>query len=179
MAKLRAKGHEIETMEIKDSFNRRAVQFQNRIITALRKIGIKSEAVDVPLEGLAGKKAKAGATWFGSGHRMYYSINTQPKFVDNLQVISKVIEAEVGLVLSEEKTMQEFIDEFKEDEDIDAKRKEAREFLGLTHDADDIELINKRYKDMAKEYHPDTEGGSVEKFKKLNSAHKILKRELT
>ena len=34
-------------------------------------------------------------------------------------------------------------------------------------------------KEMAKTLHPDTPTGDVEKFKKLNHAHKILKRELS
>jgi len=179
MVKLKIKGHEIEVEMAKNSFNRRAVQLQNRIITTLQKIGVKRDCVDIELESMAGRKAKAGATWYGHGYRMHYSNNSQAKFVDNLAVVCKIIEVEVNRVLTEEKTLHEFIEEFKEDSDIDDKRKEAREFFGLEHDAKDIEIINKKYKELAKELHPDTPTGSTEKFKELNAAHKILKRELT
>jgi thioredoxin reductase (NADPH) len=40
-----------------------------------------------------------------------------------------------------------------------------------------IEVINKSYKLLAKQAHPDL-GGDLEKFKEINNAHKMLKREL-
>ncbi len=179
MVKLKIKGHEIEIGLALNSFNRRAVQLQNRIISNLQKIGIKKDYIDIELEKMAGRKAKASATWFGHSHRMHYANNSQDKFVDNLAVVCKIIEVEVGRVLSEEKTLQEFIEEFREEEDIEEQRKGAREFFGLEHSHKDIETINKKYKDLAKEHHPDKPTGSIEKFKELNKAHKILKRELT
>ena len=42
----------------------------------------------------------------------------------------------------------------------------------------DMGLINKKYKVLAKEHHPDMPMGSTEKFKEINNAHKTLKREL-
>ncbi len=93
-------------------------------------------------------------------------------------IVLKVIEAETSLVISEKKTRNEFIEEFREETDINEKRTKAREFLGVEPDSADLEHINKRYKEMAKELHPDKPTGDTEKFKKLNSAHKILKREL-
>ena len=53
MVKLRIKGHEIEVELAKDSFNRRAVQLQNRIIASLQKIGVKRDYVDIELESMA------------------------------------------------------------------------------------------------------------------------------
>ena len=166
-------------MVVTAAFNRKALQFKNNIITLLRHIGVNDYDVEVPVESLAIKKAKASATWYFSGHKMYYSHNLQKTFVDNLYVVLKVIEMEANLVLSEKKTLDEFIAEFKEDADVVAKRKLAREFLGLSHDVNDMEVINKKYKDMAKELHPDTPTGNTEKFKQLNDAHKTLKRELS
>ena len=60
----------------------------------------------------------------------------------------------------------------------DEDRAKARETLGIEKDALDMEAINKKYKEMARQAHPDMEGGCVEKFKEINNAHKILKREL-
>ncbi|VVB59882.1 Chaperone protein DnaJ [uncultured archaeon] len=176
---VKVKGHELGNVVIKDAFNRRALQFKNNIITVLKRIGVNEYDIDVDIENMAIKKAKASATWYQAGHRMHYSHNLQNKFVDNLNVVFKVIQIEVNQVLSEKKTLEEFIAEFKEDSDVEEKRKEAREFLGIGPDVTDIELINKKYKDMARELHPDMPNGDTEKFKQLNNAHKILKRELS
>ncbi|MCZ7385311.1 MAG: J domain-containing protein [Candidatus Methanoperedens sp.] len=152
---------------------------KNNIVMLLRSIGVNENDIDVPVENVAIKKAKASATWYYCGHRMYYSHNMQSKFVDNLHVLFKVIEIESNLVLSEKKTFDDFISEFREDSDIDDKRKEARKFFGVAPESNDLEIISKKYKTMAKELHPDMPTGDTEKFKQLNIAHKILKRELT
>ncbi|WP_445474547.1 J domain-containing protein [Methanococcoides methylutens] len=176
---VKIKGHEIDTIIVKAAGNRRAMQFKNNIVTVLRRIGVNENDIDIPLERVAMKKAKASATWYISDHRMHYSHNLQSKYVENLHVLSRVIEIEVDRVLSEEKTLSDFILEFKEDSDVYDKRKEARDFFDCDHDETDFEVINKKYKLMAKELHPDMPTGDTEKFKKLNIAHKILKRELT
>jgi hypothetical protein len=173
------KGHEIETVIFKNAHNRRALQLKNNIVMLLRSIGVNENDIDVPVENVAIKKAKASATWYYCGHRMYYSHNMQSKFVDNLHVLFKVIEIESKLVITEKKTFEDFISEFREDSDIDDKRKEARKFFGVDPDLNDLEIITTKYKAMAKELHPDMPTGDTEKFKQLNIAHKILKRELT
>ena len=176
---VKVKGHEINAIITNAAFNRKALQFKNNIITLLKHVGVNEYDVEIPLESVAIKKAKASATWYFSGHHMHYSYNLQKKFVDNLYIVYKVLEIEAKMVISGERTIDEFILEFKEDSDIADKRKEAREFFGLDHDVDDMEAINKKYKDMARELHPDMPTGDTEKFKRLNNAHKILKRELS
>lgn len=176
---VKIKGHEIGSIVVNSAGNRRAMQFKNNIITVLRRIGVNENDIDIPIESLAVKKARATATWYQSGYRMHYSHNLQSKYVENLHVLSKVIEIEVNLVISEKNTLSDFITEFKEDKDVDNKRKEAREYFGCDHDETDFEVIHKKYKAMAKDLHPDMPTGDTEKFKKLNIAHKILKRELT
>jgi len=172
------KGHEIETVIVKNAHNRKALQLKNNIVMLLRNIGVNENDIDVPIENVAMKKARASATWYHSGHRMYYSHNMQGKYVDNLHVLFKVIEKESNLVLSEQKTFNDFVTEFREEKDVEDKRKEARAFFGVAPDSNDLEIITKKYKALAKELHPDMPSGDVEKFKQLNIAHKILKREL-
>ena len=135
--------------------------------------------IKIPLESVAIRKVKAQATWWLDGYRMHYSYNLQNKFVDNLWVVLKVIELESRLLISKEHTLTEFVAAFKEDKDIDKQRINAREHIGVAHDETDIETINQKYKKMARTLHPDMPTGDVEKFKKLNNAHKILKRELS
>lgn len=171
------KGHEIKIVNTKGAFNRKALQFSNSIISFLKSVGIDERDIEVPLERIALKKAKASVTWYVNNHRFYCSHNLQGKFVDNLYVLYKVIEAEVNLVVSKKNTLEEFFANFKEDENVDVKRIEAREYFGVAHDETDWSVINKKYKTMARELHPDMSTGDTEKFKKLNNAHKILKRE--
>lgn len=178
MTIVKAKGHEFEAVVVRDSVSRRAVQFRNAIIHALKRIGLTESQTDIQLEAYALKKAPASATWFYNGHLMYYSYEGAEKYVDNLYVVLKVIELEVDAVVSKKKSVEDFISTFSEDEDIDAQRKEAREVLGVHPESKDLTAINKRYKDLAREHHPDTPTGNPEKFKQINKAHKTLKREL-
>ena len=178
MEKLKIKGHEFNGFIVKDSSTRRAVQFKNNIIDSLRKIGLTEDDVDISEEALAMKKTPASASWYLDGHHLFYSYNGASKFVENLFVVSKIIELEVDALINEKKTLQDFIAEFSEDKDINDKRKEARKALGLEENALDLEVINQKYKTLAKEHHPDMPNGNMEKFKVINHAHKMLKREL-
>ncbi|PIN75552.1 molecular chaperone DnaJ [Candidatus Woesearchaeota archaeon CG10_big_fil_rev_8_21_14_0_10_37_12] len=178
MTAIKVKGYEFELFRVKDSFNRRAVQFMNQTIESLKKIGVHEDHIEIELEAFALKKAPASALWFVDGHRMYFSYDLAGKFVDNLYVVSKVISLEVAAVINGQKTMQDFISEFSEDENIEEVRKKARETLGLDKDTNDFELIDKKYKELAKEHHPDKDTGNLHLFKEINHAHKVLKREL-
>lgn len=173
------KGHEIKIMPVKSAFNRKAQQFNNSIITLLKRIGVDERDVDITFENMAIKKAKASVTWYVSDHRMYFSYNLQNRFVDNLYILFKVIEIETNLILSGKKTVDEFIKTFEEDSDIEDKRKNARKYLDLDPEENDLDIINKKYKTMARKLHPDMSCGDTEKFKLLNNAHKTLKRELS
>ena len=178
MSRLKIKGHEFSAYVVRDSPSRRAVQFRNNILSSLRKIGLSEDDVDVELETLAVKKTPASASWYMEGHHLYYSYNGAAKYVENLYVVSKVIELEVDALLKEKKTLRDFIGEFSEDKDVGNKRKEARKVLGVDEGTLDLNIINEKYKLLAKEHHPDTPSGNMEKFKEINNAHKILKREL-
>ena len=179
MAVIKVKGYEFNVITIKDSFNRRSLQYKNKIINILKNIDLTEDDIDIPLEPVGMKKASASASWYFDGYYLHYSYNSNNKFVENLYVVLKVIEFEVNALLNKEKTMSEFIHAFSEDKDVQEQRKKARELLGVDEKTLDLDLINKRYKDLAKSLHPDMPGGDLEKFKALNRAHKILKRELT
>jgi hypothetical protein len=172
------KGHTFNVVLCRDSSDRRSVQYRNKILFNLKRIGVSEDYVDVPLEKVAMKKAAASATWFIKGNKLHFSHQAAGRFVDNLFVVSKVIELEVEALIKEEKTINDFISAFSEDEDIDKARKEARETLGVEPGTMDIEVINKKYKTLAKDHHPDMPNGDIEKFKAINKAHKVLKREL-
>jgi hypothetical protein len=178
MTLLTVKGHEFDAITIKDSHNRRALQFRNNIIASLSRLGLTADDVDIKLETNAIKKAPASVSWYIDKQHLHYSHNSRNKYVENLYVIFKVIDLEVTDLLEDKKTVEEFMDAFSEDYDFEEKRKEAREALGLDHDVHDFKVIDKTYKDLAKKHHPDKETGDIEKFQRINTAHKILKREL-
>src|SRR3989338_3831171 len=178
METITIKGHEFRSITARDSFGRRALQYKNKIITILRKIGLVSDDVIIDLAPMAIKNVPASATWYCDGYRMYYSYKSAQKYVDNLYVVYKVIELEVADLLSGKKTFEDFLLEFTEKADVEHMRKEAREILGVAPDELDIKQIDKKYKELARKYHPDMDEGDTEMFKKINNAHKILKREL-
>ncbi len=178
MATINIKGYEITLPLIRDSYDRRAVQYRNSIIETLGKIGLTEDDIDIKEEFSAFKSAPAHVSWYMDGYHLYYSYKIAKKYVENLYIVSKVIELEVKSLLAGEKTMQEFISSFSEEHDVEEQRKEARTLLGIDHDVIDMDLINAKYKDLAKKNHPDMPGGETEKFKEINNAHKILKREL-
>ncbi len=178
MAMIKIKGHEFEAITIKDSFDRRALQFQNNIIKTLKKINVNEYSIDVNLKPFAVKAGQAYASWYFDGRNLHYSYKSCKKYVENLYVVSKVIEIEVNELILGKKTSEEFIHEFSEDKDVEDKRKKARTVLGVSHDSLDMDEIDAKYKELAKQHHPDMPSGSVEKFKEINHAHKTLKREL-
>ncbi len=178
MATIQIKGYEITPVSIRDSYDRRAVQYKNNIIETLRKIGLKEDDIDVKLEVSAFRSAPAAASWYLDGHHLYFSYKLARKQVENLYIVFKIIELEVKAVLAGKKTIEEFISAFSEERDVEDKRKEARTVLGVEPEVMDIEAINAKYRVLAKINHPDMPGGDAEKFKEINGAHKILKREL-
>ncbi len=178
MAILTIKGYEFNARVIKDSFTRRSQKFYNNIINTLHSIGVTEDDLFMELEPAAMKKFPAKATWYLDGYRLHYSYNAGNNYAENLFVVSKIIEFEVKQILMEERTVEQFIFDFSESDEVEEERKEARKFLGVDEDCLDLALITKKYKDLAKIAHPDMSTGDTEQFKLLNRAHKILKREL-
>jgi hypothetical protein len=178
MATIKVKGYEFNAPLIRDSFNRRAQRFANNILTSLRGIGLTEDDVRVEIEPMAIKRVPASASWYVDGYHLHFSYKACVKYVENLFVISKVIELEVKAIQEGTKTIEEFIRDFTEERDVEKEREAAREHLGVAADEIDLDVISKKYKLLARDAHPDMPNGDTEKFKALNRAHKILKREL-
>ena len=179
MAIINIKGHKFNVVEARDSHSRRALKYKNNIVFTLSKIGVIRDDIVIDLEPVAMKNVIASATWYYDGYKMYYSYKSAKNYVDNLYVIYKVIEFEVNDLVSGKINFQDFLSEFTEKDDVEKMRKEAREILGVEQNVLDFSIIDKRYKELARKYHPDLAGGDAEMFKKINNAHKLLKRELT
>ncbi len=175
---MKIRGFEFELLPIKDSYLRRAVQMSNKIAFALSQIGVPADDIEVKEEKMPIRKAAASASWYADGHHCHFSHASQQKYIDNLQVVFKVIELETELVLQGKKTLQQFIFEYMEKDDFEEERKKAREILQVDSECKDMELIDLQYKKLSKKTHPDMETGDVEQFKLINWAHKTIKREL-
>jgi len=175
---VKIKGHEIEAPKIQNTFSRRAVQIQNKIILTLKQIGVERHSTSIPLEAMAQRKASASATWYFEGRNLKYTYSLMPKFVENLYIIDKVLEIEVDRLLSKKITADQFIHEFSEDDNHSEQLLEARKTLGMATDEMDFEVISKKYKDLAKKYHPDMPEGDHKMFQKINATHKLIKKEL-
>ena len=178
MSTIKVKGHEFAVAATKDSFDRRALQYKNKIITALGRIGLSEDDVEIKVKPVAFKSAPASASWYLNGNYLHYSYQSSRKYVENLYVVLKVIELEVDALLAGQKTPEEFISEFSEEKDVEHRRKAAREVLGVDAESVDLQHIDSKYKELAKQHHPDMPEGDAEKFKQINHAHKVLRREL-
>jgi hypothetical protein len=171
-------GHEFNVPPIKDSYSRRATQLANKIFQVLKDLGISPDDIDIPEERMPMRKAPAEVSWWCAGYFCHFTYTPGKSYVENLYVIQKVLELEVKSVIEEKKSMEEFLQDFREDHDIKDLRKEARKTLGVEEDCMDIKEIDSKYKKLAKEHHPDMPNGNEVEFKKFNIAHKILRKEL-
>jgi hypothetical protein len=175
---IKIKGYEFKQIKINDSYNRRALQYQNKILNQLRPFGLTEDDIEIPLEKVSIKKAQASVSWYMLGEHLFFSYNGSAKFVENLAIVAQVIEFFTNLLKEKKITEEELLNEFTEDIDIIKLRKEAREVLSVEEDSTDFDLIHENYKKLSKEHHPDMPNGNTEQFKKINNAHKILKKEL-
>ena len=179
MAQVVVRGHTVTLKKIPMPSYRRAQMFLNEITTCLRKLGVDPEDVECKIPKLVTRSGNATVTWWMPGHNCYMSYGAQPRFIDNLYVISKVIQAEYTLIENGEKSAHQFAEYFQEEEDLGDLQKEARIILGVPEDCKDLSVINSAYKKLAVKYHPDRPEGDEDKFKAINNAHKVLKKELS
>ncbi|MDP3728243.1 MAG: J domain-containing protein [bacterium] len=176
MATIKVRNYELPAFDMKQASSRKALQLKNTIISNLKKLGVHEDFITVKEEAVVIKRAPASVSWYMDGQNLYYSY-TSHNYIQNLYVVSSIIDLEIQAVLSGEKTREECVNGFYEDKGVEGKRKEARELLGVSKDCYDFDLISKKYKDLSKTHHPDM-GGDLEMFQEINNAHKMLKREL-
>ncbi len=67
MATLKVKGYELESFNLKGASQRKAVQLKNNIFTSLKKVGVSEDDIDINLEAVVIKKAKASVAWYMEG----------------------------------------------------------------------------------------------------------------
>ncbi|MFQ5621160.1 MAG: J domain-containing protein [Candidatus Nanoarchaeia archaeon] len=170
-----------KTVKIKpttQSHSRRAQQFENKIRTVLKHLGCHPDDFEFSNVRLAMKKEEAWVKFWSEFDHCHISHGAQANYADNMQVIAQLLTLEEQEIERGELTKDQFFEKYIEEDDVEEERKEARKTLGVPEDCKDWKVIDKAYKDLARTAHPDM-GGSAEEFKKLNKAHKVLRRELT
>jgi hypothetical protein len=174
------KGHEIEGKITKSAYDRKVVLFANNIIDELKKLNINRDDIEIKVNVLGNKNVPAVIEFWAQGHYGRFSYSVTKRFVDNMYIIMELVKLEVAEVLEGKKQMSEFFHTFESEGDrkeISKDIDEAKRTLGVKEDEKDLEVINKAYKKLAREHHPDA-GGDLEEFKKVNKAHKLIKKEM-
>lgn len=164
-------------------FTKTAFVMSQEILKDLKKIGIDSSYVDLPIprNSLSREESTAQISWRANKEEFYYSCNTQERFVDNLGVIAKVIHQETYAIRNGLKSFGMVMNQFRlgfDGKNPKEKVISPREILGIPDYINDIDYITFKYKDKAKELHPDMMTGDATKFKALNEAYEQLKKEL-
>lgn len=175
---VKVKGSEIDVPVFRDHFDRRAVRIENAIFATLKLTGVCRDDVEVEMERNARLKNPARVSWWFEGRNLFYSYSLCPRFIENLYVVSEVLAIWVDRLVGGEISLEEFQREFEDSEGLGEKLKEARRVLGVGEDEVDFDLISRNYKELARKFHPDVEGGSHERFQEINAAHKLIRKEL-
>lgn len=175
------KGHEIPLKITKTGCNRKAVQLVNSIVADLKLIGVVRDDIEVEIPTLANRISPAVLEFWLNRQYCRFSYSKAKRFVDNLYLISKLINLEVREVVEKRKDIHEFYSMFNESKSdmkaLDKSLNEAKLLLGVEENEDDIDTINLAYKKLARKHHPDL-GGSMEEFQKVNKAHKLIRKEM-
>ena len=179
MAQIKVKGIEISYFPVKDSFQRRMIQFENKILAELKRVGVDYNYIhDFERPKIAIAPKPAFVKW-GMGHSACtLIIEKEKRYIDNLQLVLLTITSFVEQVMSGQITVTDFERKFAIEGDANENRAWACEVLGVPEDCKDMSVINLAYKKLAKAHHPDMSTGDPALFKDVNEAHKLLKREL-
>ena len=163
------------------SFSRSMSSIRDDIYRAFERIGVTKEYIDLPIpRNVLKKDEPAMISWVVNGQDYFFECKTQDRYIDNLGVISKVIEQESYAIRNGLKSFGQVMGQFRlgwGGESV-APVKTPREVLGIPSNIKDLDYIMFKYKKMAKDSHPDTENGDAERFKEVNDAFEALKKEL-
>ena len=172
-------GKRVEIKPTKSRFQRTAYQLSQDIYRALERVGITKDYIDLPMcRNPLKRDEPAMISWTVNGKDYYFECSKQERFVDNLGVIAKVIEQESYAIRNGLKPFGMAMNQFRLGYDPDGKMKRSpREILGVPEYVKDAEYIKFRYKQKARELHPD-QGGDPEKFKELQEAYEELRKEM-
>lgn len=178
MPTITVRRHSISSLNTKSVSQRKIVQISNQIVATLSHLGVHEDDVEVQQERIAIKRCPAEVFFWVDGQHCHFSYHQCTTFIENLWVISKVLQLEVARVLDGSWALDEFVYSFAEKTDVTDLRKKAREIIGVSQDCFDMDEVQRKYKKLAKQHHPDMPNGDHVAFQRINKAHKVLKKEL-
>ena len=173
---IKVKGYEINFIPTISAIDRKAVLYCNNIIEEIKKIGLNQDYVEFLKCENSHRIELCKFSIYYENHKLIFSHNSQRRYIDNLFILSKLVEKEIQALLNNQITKQNLIDKYTQEKLEDDFRNKAIEILDLKKNNFDKETLNKNYKELAKKFHPDKEGGSVDEFKKINN--QIKKEEV-
>ena len=187
MTQIRVKRFDISFNEIRNGFDRKATLFCNNIIEEIKKIKLNRDFIKFPETHSAHRREFAKVILYYNHHKLIFTHNSQKRFVDNLFIVSKLIEFEIKELNEKNLTSEKFISKYQEEHVEGGKndkkaqnnlREESFKILNLEEQDFNLENLNNNYKKLARKHHPDLNGGDTTEFTKINKAHKLLKKEL-
>ena len=164
----------------KSHFNKRtAYQSSQIILEAFERVGLTHEYIKLTLPRYPDVKGLAAeVSWTINGEEFSYRCNSQKRYLDNLGVIANVIEMDTYAIRTGLKSFAQVMAQYKIGYDPNGiKIRTAREIVGVDAGNKDFDYITYKWKQKAKELHPDVEG-STQKMQELNGAYEELKKEL-
>jgi len=157
--------------------------YSRKIRDSFKKIGIESPYLDIKTGGGKGTWSTDGwaeVIWQVNEQEHSYKCDKLGNAMNNLAAIAQMIEAECKAIRRGLKTFGQVMNQFRIGFDADTGKRilSPRQVLGIPDKINDIDFITYKYKKLARESHPDTEGGDAEKFKEIQEAYINLKKEL-
>lgn len=180
MEKIQVNGNTILIRPTKSTFHRTADNMKKEIFRNFSKIGITPEFIQMNLPRNQLKIGEpAQINWTVNGHDYFYECRTQERYIDNLGVISKLVAQESYSIRNGLKKFGQVMNQFSLGFDgKDAEVFNPWEIIGITPGTNDIDYLTYKYKQKAKEVHPDTSDKDKDLFQNLQQAYQILKKEM-
>lgn len=153
--------------------------YRRKAVEALGKIGIEPRYIDLQYGGGSGLRDDAWAemTWSVNNQDHTYRCDSQQCDVDNVASIAQVIEQDVKSIRRGLKSFGQVMNQFRLDSPSGERIKTPREIIGVEENCKDFEYITFKYKQRAKEIHPD-KTGDKKAMQELNEALAQLHTEL-
>jgi hypothetical protein len=180
MKQVLVNGNMVKIKPTPSTFKQSAYKMSTQIYKDLARIGITKEYIDLPIcKNELRRDEPARISWRVNGKDFYFESREQQRFVDNLGVIMKVIEQESYAIRNGLKDFFQVMNQFALDYNENVpKVRTFREIVGVQSDCKDLDYIHFKYKQKAKELHPDSANGDTAKFQELNNALQELEKEL-
>lgn len=143
----------------------------------LGRIGITKDYISIE-HGPYPRDCWAEVKWQVNGDDYSYKCSSQKDNKNCLAAIEQLVHQEVIFIERGIKTFGQVMSQFRIGYEGKDKFIDPWQVLGVDKKIKDIDYITYKYKTKAKELHPDTGSGDAEKFKELQEAYTVIKKEL-